>query len=114
MLVFILAIKRWSAFITEWKRMIRNRKAILRVSSAYLVISLNWLIFIWAVQHDYVVQASLCYYINPLVSVLFAVIFLKESLSKLQTFSFIVAGIGVLYLTMNYGVFPWVSLMLAF
>lgn len=114
MLVFILATKRWAAFITEWKRIIRNRKTFLTISSASLVISLNWLIFIWAVQHDYVVQASLGYYINPLVSVLFAVIFLKESLSKLQTFSFIVAGIGVLYLTMNYGVFPWVSLMLAF
>src|SRR5699024_4620666 len=114
MLVFILATKRWAAFITEWKRIIRNRKTFLTLSSAFLVISLNWLISIWEVQHDYVVLVSLCYYINPLVSVLFAVIFLKESLSNLQTFSFIVAGIGVLYLTMNYGVFPWVSLMLAF
>src|SRR5699024_6270344 len=114
MLVFILVTERWAAFITEWKRIIRNRKTFLTISSASLGISLNWLIFIWAVQHDYVVQASLGYYINPLVSVLFAVIFLNESLSKLQTFSFFVAGIGVLYLTMNYGVFPWVSLMLAF
>lgn len=114
MMVFIITTKRWTTFITEWKRIIRKRKTFLTIISASLVISLNWLVFIWAVQHDFVVQASLGYYINPLVSVLFAVLFLKESLSKLQTFSFIIAGIGVLYLTMDYGVFPWVSLLLAF
>src|SRR5699024_2173252 len=114
MLVFILATKRWAAFITEWKRIIRNRKTFLTISSASLVISLNWLIFIWAVQHDYVVQASLGYYINPLVSVIFTVIFLKESFSKLQSFYFFDAGFGVLYLTLNYGVFSCVSLMLAY
>src|SRR5699024_6808896 len=51
--------------------------------------------------------------INPLVSVLFAVIFLKETLSKGQMISFLLAAIGVIYLTIDYGVFPWVSLLLA-
>src|SRR5699024_2886256 len=53
------------------------------------------------------------YYINPLVSVLFAVVFLKEKLSKGQIISFILAAIGVSYLTFDYGVFPWISFLLA-
>lgn len=114
MIAFILVTKRWTAFTAEWKRIIRKRKTFITIASASIVISLNWLVFIWAVQHDFVVQASLGYYINPLVSVLFAIIFLKESLSKGQLISFLLAGIGVVYLTMDYGVFPWVSLVLAF
>src|SRR5699024_366258 len=78
-----------------------------------LVIGTNWLVFIWAVQSNYVIQASLGYYINPLMSVLFGVIILKERLSRAQQLSVILAAIGVLYLTISYHVFPWVSIILA-
>src|SRR5699024_1792356 len=78
MLVFIGVTGRWTDFFQECKRMIKKRKKLLIITTASIFISLNWLVFIWAVQNDYVVQASLGYYINPLVSVLFAVIFLKE------------------------------------
>lgn len=64
-------------------------------------------------NHHHVIQASLGYYINPLVSVLLGILFLKETLTKRQTISVILAGLGVIYLTISYGVFPWISLLLA-
>src|SRR5699024_881646 len=69
---------------------------------------------IWAVNSNYVIQASLGYYINPLVSILLGMLVLNETLTKRQWISFAIAGIGVLYLTFSFGVFPLVSLVLAF
>src|SRR5690625_6771337 len=113
MIIFILVTKKGTLFIQQCKDIFANKKVFITIVSASLIISLNWLVFIWAVQNGYVVQSSLGYYINPLISVLFAIIFLQEKLSALQLFSFGLAGIGVIYLTIDYGVFPWVSLMLA-
>lgn len=113
MLLFIIFTKRAEAFLAECKRIWQHKKTLLTITAASLIISLNWLIFIWSVQHGFVVQASLGYYINPLVSVLFAVVFLKETLTKGQVVASILAGIGVVYLTFSYGVFPWISLALA-
>ncbi|MFD2044343.1 EamA family transporter RarD [Ornithinibacillus salinisoli] len=113
MIIIILFLKKWPAFIQECKTILLDRKKLLGITMASVVISLNWLTYIWAVNSDHVIQASLGYYINPLVSILLAIIVLKEKLSKQQTFSVILAGIGVLYLTISYGVFPWVSLTLA-
>lgn len=113
MLLFILFTKQWTFFIEQCKEIFENKKALYSIAAASIFISLNWLIFIWAVQNDYVVQSSLGYYINPLISVLFAMVFLGERLANLQIFSFVLAGVGVVYLTVDYGVFPWVSLLLA-
>src|SRR5699024_8244916 len=90
------------------------KKQLLCITSASIVISLNWLTYIWAVNSNYVIQASLGYYINPLVSILLGMLVLNETLTKRQWISFAIAGIGVLYLTFSFGVFPWVSLVLAF
>ena len=79
-----------------------------------LLISTNWLTYIIAVNKGHIVDASLGYYINPLVSVLLGVFVLREKINKLQTFSFILAGIGVLYMTISIGKFPWIALILAF
>lgn len=113
MIGFILVTKRWSLFIQQCKRIFHNKKVLITITMASLLISFNWLIFIWAVQNGYVVQSSLGYYINPLISVLFAIIFLSERLSRLEMLSFVLAGVGVVYLTIDYGVFPWVSFVLA-
>ena len=113
MILFILVTKKWSLFIQQCKEIFLNAKVVTLITVASLLISFNWLIFIWAVQNEFVVQASLGYYINPLISVLLGMIFLREKLSKLQIFSFILAGIGVIYLTFDYGIFPWVSFVLA-
>jgi chloramphenicol-sensitive protein RarD len=80
---------------------------------AALSISANWLIYIWAVQNDRIFEASLGYYINPLIYVLVGVAFLNERLRPLQIAAVVAAAIGVLYLTVSGGVFPWVALSLA-
>jgi chloramphenicol-sensitive protein RarD len=74
---------------------------------------LNWYIYIWAINAGYVVEASLGYFINPLVNFLLGVIFLGEKLRVGQVLAVILAGIGVLYLTLSYGSLPWISLALA-
>lgn len=113
MIAIVLAVKKGRAFILECKKILLDRKKLFGITCASLVISLNWLTYIWAVNHHHVIQASLGYYINPLVSVLLGILFLKETLTKRQTISVILAGLGVIYLTISYGVFPWISLLLA-
>lgn len=78
------------------------------------VITLNWGPFIWAVTNGHVLQTSLGYYINPLVNIVLAFIFLKERFNKPEWLAIILALIGVLYMTIQVGVFPIVSLLLAF
>ncbi len=73
----------------------------------------NWLVYIWAVNSGYIVESSLGYFINPLIAVLFGVLFLKEPLRSGQWAALFVALLGVLYLTFSYGQFPWIGLTLA-
>ncbi|WP_047980580.1 EamA family transporter RarD [Ornithinibacillus contaminans] len=113
MVLVILSVRKWSGFVQEFKRIIKDKKKFMFITLASVVISLNWLTYIWAVNSNHVIQASLGYYINPLISILLAIIVLKEKLTKSQALSVLLAGTGVLYLTISYGVFPWVSLFLA-
>lgn len=78
-----------------------------------LLISVNWLVFIWAVGHDQVVQISLGYYINPLVNVALGVVFLGERLNRRQLAAVALAALGVSSLVAQHGTLPWVSLTLA-
>lgn len=80
---------------------------------ATVLITANWFTYIWAVNHNYIVQTSLGYYINPLVSVLLGIFFLKERLSSSQKVAFLLAFTGVIILTVSYGKFPWIALCLA-
>ncbi|MFK7863207.1 MAG: EamA family transporter RarD [Pseudohongiellaceae bacterium] len=84
----------------------------LAVSS--ILISTNWLVFIWAINSERVLETSLGYYINPLVSVFLATIVLKEKLSHLQLAAIAIAGLGVLNQLIMFGEAPWVALTLAF
>ncbi|MFC2948982.1 EamA family transporter RarD [Virgibacillus sediminis] len=111
--VIMLTGKRHT-ILQEAKSIIQHKRQFWGITAASVLISLNWLTFIWAVNSDHVIQASLGYYINPLVSILLGVIVLKERFTGSQLLSFILAAAGVLYLTVSYGVFPWVSLILAF
>lgn len=79
-----------------------------------LLISFNWGLYIWAINHGYILQSSLGYYINPLVNVLLGYLFLGERLNKAQTVALVFALAGVLYFTVDYGQFPIISLGLAF
>ena len=78
-----------------------------------LLISINWLVYIWATNNGPVVEASLGYYINPLIIIGFGVILLKEKMRRLQWAAVIIASIGVLVLTIDYGRLPWIAFALA-
>ncbi|UTE76882.1 EamA family transporter RarD [Rossellomorea sp. KS-H15a] len=114
MLLFLLVSKRWKEFTNYLKTSLTKKKQLFALLLASLLISTNWFIYIWAVNTNQMVEASLGYYINPLVSVLLGVFILKESLSKAQVISFGLAAIGVLILTLSYGEFPWIAIGLAF
>jgi len=91
-----------------------DRKTAFNVILRALFLFFNWFIFIWAVNTDKVVESSLGYYINPIFSVILAMIFLKERLKPLQYWAFFLALIGVGIMTVQYGRIPWVALLLAF
>ena len=78
-----------------------------------VLISANWLTFIWAVFNDHLLQASLGYYINPLVTIALGVVFLSERLNRWQVLAVGLAAAGVGVLVIGYGEVPWVSLVLA-
>ncbi len=77
------------------------------------LLAINWVTYVWGVNAGYVVEASLGYFINPLVSVLLGVIFLRERLRPLQWVPVVLAGVGVTYLTVSMGKLPWIALVLA-
>ena len=90
-----------------------QKKTWLGLILASLFISINWLTYIYAVNMNHIVEASLGYYVNPLVAVLLGVFVLREKVNVLQAVSFVLAGIGVLYMTLSVGKLPWISLILA-
>jgi chloramphenicol-sensitive protein RarD len=81
--------------------------------AASLLIGINWLVFVWGVNSGYVIETSLGYFINPLLSVLLGVVFLRENLRRWQWVSVILASCAVLYLTLVYGSVPKLALALA-
>ena len=106
----ILVQNRWRAVVTA----LRDRRTAATLCGTAILIAANWLVFIWAVANDCVLQASLGYFINPLVNVLLGFVFLGERLRRWQSFSVLLAMIGVTYLTVTYGEFPWIAFVLAF
>lgn len=106
----IIALRsQWS----EVKVAFGHRRMMLGLCTSALFITINWLIYIWAIQNGRIFESSLGYYINPLLYVLVGVLFLGERLRTLQIAAVVLASIGVLFLTINGGVFPWVALSLA-
>lgn len=114
--VFLLIIfqKKWPLFVKEVKQVFSNVKTGAAMAAAGITISFNWGTFIWAVNNGHIVETSMGYYINPLVSILFAVVFLHERLDKMQLAAITCAFIGVASMVYSFGKIPWVSLTLAF
>lgn len=106
----VLIGRQW----TELKNAIRSPKIMVILLITSVLVGANWLIYIWAVNNDRVLQASLGYYINPLVNIVLGMVFLRERLRRAQAVAVALAALGVVNLTFRYGVFPWVSLALAF
>lgn len=93
---------------------VKKRSQYLMLLVTGTLITFNWGLYIWAINHGYILQSSLGYYINPLVNVLLGYVFLHERLNRAQTIALILAFAGVLYFTIDYGHFPFISLALAF
>ncbi len=101
--------RRWPAIAEA----LRDRRTLLLLCLSTLIISVNWLIYVWAIHVERVLETSLGYYINPLVSVLLGVVVLGERLTKLQGLAVLLAALGVLNLAVGAGGLPWVALSLA-
>lgn len=91
----------------------RNPHTLSRLLASTILISINWLTYIWGVNHNHVVECALGYYINPLIIIGFGVLIFKEKMRKLQWFAVIAAVIGVIVLTVDFGRPPWISILLA-
>ena len=107
------------AIITLWRRwplfraVVTVRRTLLLLSFSTAFIAVNWYIYIWSVTHSHMVEASLGYFINPLVSVVLGFLFLDERLRGREKISIGLAAAAVLWLTVGAGAFPWISLALA-
>jgi chloramphenicol-sensitive protein RarD len=110
-LVIVLLFQgHWNEFMVA----IKKPQTFLILLPTTILLGFNWFIYIWAVNNEHILQASLGYFINPLINVLLGMVFLRERLRRMQTVSLALAGIAVLYLTFYYGEFPWIALSLAF
>lgn len=106
---FIFVTRQWQDFRTS----AFNLKVLGIYTVAGVLLSINWLIYVWGVNAGFIVETSLGYFINPLLSVLFGVFFLREKLRPMQWVPIVIAAIGVTYLTVTYGRLPWIALSLA-
>ena len=110
--VFLIVLLTWQRRWPELREAARSRRTLLYCLASGLALSINWLFFIWAVNVGRVVETSLGYFMTPLVNVLFGAIFLRERLTRWQLVSVLLALVGVLNLTLGYGKFPWVAMVL--
>jgi chloramphenicol-sensitive protein RarD len=105
----ILVRREWSSLkdsLTDWR-------VIAQVALSACLLAVNWLIYIWGVNTGHILETSLGYFINPLLSVALGVVFMRERLRPLQWLPVGLAAAGVLYLTIQYGELPWIALALA-
>jgi chloramphenicol-sensitive protein RarD len=109
-LVAITAMGKWRTFLA----IARDRRLMLILAAASVTIALNWGGFIYGVTNGHVIETSLGYFINPLVTVLLAVFVLKETLRPAQWAAVAIGIIAVVVLTVDYGRLPWVALLVAF
>jgi chloramphenicol-sensitive protein RarD len=108
--IVVLVLRQWRVFRSvAW-----HARTIRIYFAAAVVLAINWLTYVWAVNAGYIVETSLGYFINPLLSVLLGVIILHERLRRLQWIAVGLAASGVAYLAFAYGSLPWIALTLAF
>ena len=108
--IVLLVLRQWPAFRAE----AFHRRTLGIYAIAGLLLSINWGTYVWAVNAGFIVETSLGYFINPLLSVLLGVIILHEHLRRVQWIAVGLAAAGVIYLTLAYGAPPWIALTLAF
>jgi chloramphenicol-sensitive protein RarD len=110
--LFLIILLTWQRRWPEVRAAASSPRSLLYCLASGIFISINWLVFIWAVNVGRVVETSLGYFMTPLVNVLFGAIFLRERLTRWQLVSVLLALVGVLNLTLGYGEFPWIAIVL--
>ena len=109
-LASVLAVRHeWTYLLA----VLKNAAVMRRLALSALLISVNWSVYVWGVTHGHVVEASLGYFINPLVNVLLGVLVLSERLNPAQWLAVLLAATGVAYLTVMTGAVPWIALTVA-
>ncbi len=109
MMILLLVLRQGKSFRTE----IASPRILLVYGIAAVFLAINWLTYVWAVNAGFIVETSLGYFINPLLSMLLGVVILRERLRPFQWIPVGLAAAGMLYLTFAYGNFPWIGLTLA-
>ncbi|SMC23397.1 chloramphenicol-sensitive protein RarD [Clostridium acidisoli DSM 12555] len=109
MCIVITVTKQWD----EFKHIIKDKRQMLYIFIASIMITINYGVYIWAINSNKIIEASLGYYINPLLAVLLGIIIFKEKVNFLTGTALIVALVGVLIKAIQYGKIPWISLSLA-
>lgn len=112
--LFVVAWLFWRDGSGWLRTALRGRHVLRTLLLSSVLISINWGLYIWAVTHGHVVNASLGYFINPLVNVLIGVMLLGERLNRVQWLAVGIAALGVVWLTVQLGGVPWIALSLAF
>lgn len=113
MVLYILVTGRWQYLKTNLTFIFSDKKKALSLIAASLIISLNWLTYIVAVNSGHILEASLGYYINPFISILLAFFLLKERFSKGEWLAIFIVSIGVIYMSIGVGHVPWIAFTLA-
>ena len=108
------------AVVLTWRRgwgsfgaVLAHRRSVLALVLTTALIASNWFLYIWAVHHEHILETSLGYFINPLISVVLGLVFLGERLRRWQWASVAIAALGVLFLALRVGKVPWIALTLA-
>jgi chloramphenicol-sensitive protein RarD len=111
--LLVFAWLAWRGELGAVRRALADPGTRLRLVASASLISVNWLVYVWAVTNGQVVEASLGYFINPLLNVVLGVLVLKERLNRAQWIAVTLAALGVAYLTAFAGRPPWIALVLA-
>jgi len=111
--VFCLLILAFQKQLRQTFKLMFTKRVFFRLMAASALVSINWLVYIWATNNGHVVEAALGYYINPLIIIAFGVVLLGERLRKAQWLAVGLGALGVLVLTIDYGRLPWIALTLA-
>lgn len=112
--LFLMALTFFQRKWSEFNSILKAPRILAILTFTSVLVSANWLLYIWAINSGHLLQASLGYYITPLINVFLGIVLLKERLRRPQTIAVLLACAAVVFRTLSYGQFPWIALSLGF
>lgn len=113
MLIVLASTGRWTGFKRDVRELLQSKRRCFLLVGAAVIVSMNWLTYIWAVNHQHVLDTSIGYYINPLMSVFLGIVWFHERLTRAKWVSIALAASGICFMTWRLGTIPWVAVVLA-